>query len=60
MSTTQIIIFKYCPLPFLFISCLFLACSLVFLSLLPHLSPTASSPFSNHVRPSLQPRSAYL
>lgn len=45
MSTTQIIIFKYCPLPFLYISCLFLAFSLAFLSLLPHLS--SSSPFSN-------------
>lgn len=38
MSTTQIIIFKYCPLPFLYISCLFLAFSLAFLSLLPYLS----------------------
>lgn len=45
MSTTQIIIFKYCPLPFLFISYLFLAFSLAFLSLLSYLSPT--SPFSN-------------
>ena len=47
MSTSQIIIFKYCPLPFLYISCLFLAFSLAFLSLLPHLFPTASSPFSS-------------
>lgn len=38
MSTTQIIIFKYCPLPFLFISYLFLTFSLAFLSLLPYLS----------------------
>lgn len=45
MSTTQIIIFKYCPLPFLYISCLFLAFSLALLSLLPYLS--SSSPFSN-------------
>lgn len=45
MSTSQIIIFKYCPLPFLYISCLFLAFSLAFLSLLPYLS--SSSPFSN-------------
>lgn len=45
MSTSQIIIFKYCPLRFLYLSCLFLAFSLAFLSLLPYLS--SSSPFSN-------------
>lgn len=45
MSTSQIIIFKYCPSSFLYISCLFLAFSLAFLSLLPYLS--SSSPFSN-------------
>lgn len=52
MSTTQIIIFKYCPLPFLYISCLFSLFpspfSLYFLTtLLPHLSLTSSSSFSN-------------
>lgn len=33
MSTTQIIIFKYCPLPFLYISCLSIASSFPRLSL---------------------------
>lgn len=52
MSTTQIIIFKYCPLPFLYISCLFSLFpspfSLFFLTtLLPHLSLTLPSSLSN-------------
>lgn len=52
MSTTQIIIFKYCPLPFLYtpaFSSLFPSpFSLYFLTtLLPHLSLTSSSSFSN-------------